>query len=371
MPATGHCPPTAQVRDVRVGAFRVPTDTPESDGTLEWSATTLVVVEIVSGGQRGLGYTYADAAIARLIDDQLRPVLEDGDAFDIPGLWRAMFDRLRNGGRRGATAMAVSAVDVALWDLKARLLGVPLAGLFGRTGAEVPVYGSGGFTSYAEEQLRRQFAEWAGEGITHFKMKVGREPAQDRARVRQARAVVGDRAVLMVDANSAYERRQALEWGEWLAGEADVRWLEQPLRPEDRAGLAWLRARAPAQLEITDGEYGYVADDFRRMLEAEAVDVVMADATRCGGYTGLLQVAALCEAWNLPLSTHCAPALHVPIAAALRPLRHVEYFHDHARIEQELFAGVRPPVEGCLAADPSVAGAGWEFRWSDADRYQA
>ena len=369
MDATAAKLATGPIEAIRIGAFEIPTDAPESDGTLAWEATTLVVVEIAAAGERGLGYTYADAGVARTIADHLVPVLRAHTAAQPEALWHAMIARLRNLGRAGASAMAVSAVDIALWDLRGKLLGAPVADLLGRARDELPVYGSGGFTSYSEAQLQRQFLGWAEAGITQFKMKVGREPARDRQRVRAARACIGDRAALFVDANSAYSRRQALEFARLFVDEADVRWCEQPLPPADLEGLYFLRQHVPAQLEIADGEYGYDLDYFRRLLEAQAVDVVMADATRCGGITGFMKVAALCEAWALPLSSHCAPAIHLHAGCAAQPLRHAEYFHDHARIERLLFDGAPPVENGCLRLDATRPGLGLEFKWPDAEPY--
>jgi L-alanine-DL-glutamate epimerase-like enolase superfamily enzyme len=360
---------TPPIEQVRVGAFQIPTDFPESDGTLEWDATTLVVVEVAAGGETGLGYTYADPAVAHLIRAHFDELLRGRSSAEIPALWAEMFARLRNLGRQGLTAMAVSAVDVALWDLHARQLGVPLVHVFGAAREELPVYGSGGFTSYSDEDLAEQFQAWAGRGITRFKMKVGREPARDRERVEFARSVIGGDAELFVDANSAYERRQALMFGKMFAEECGVTWLEQPLAPEDFAGLKFLRERVPPSLEITDGEYGYDLDYFRRVIAADAVDVVMADVTRCGGITGFLKIAALCGAATLPLSSHCAPALHLHVGCAVPAMRHAELFHDHERIERELFDGAVEVSGGVLRPNLMRAGHGLEFKWSDAERY--
>lgn len=360
---------TLPIEAVRVGAFRIPTDAPESDGTLEWHATTLIVVEIAADGEHGIGYTYANVGVARTILDELEPHLRGRDAFAIEARWQEMFAQLRNLGAQGASAMAVSAVDVALWDLKGKVLGSPLVDLLGRTRDALPVYGSGGFTSYTDAQLARQFHGWASAGITRFKMKVGREPARDGDRVRAARACIGGHADLFVDANSAYTRSEALEFAHRFVEEADVRWFEQPLPPADLEGLHFLRQRVPAQLEIADGEYGYDLPYFRRLLAAQAIDVVMADATRCGGITGFMKIAALCEAASLPLSTHCAPALHLHPACAAAPVRHAEYFHDHVRIERELFDGFPAVTEGALIPDRRRPGLGLEFRWCGAERY--
>jgi L-alanine-DL-glutamate epimerase-like enolase superfamily enzyme len=357
------------VTRARVGLFDIPTPEPESDGTFEWSKTTLVVVELGAGDVTGLGYTYADSATARVISDHLLPLVHGESVANIEALWQRMFAALRNLGTGGIGAMAVSAVDAALWDAKAKLHGVPLVQLLGAVRDALPIYGSGGFCSYRDEQLRTEFTRWREAGITRFKMKVGRDPAADAARARIARQTIGATADLFVDANSAYSRKQAAAWGERFAEDFGAVWFEQPLAPADLEGLRELRQRVPAPMEIADGEYGYDLNYFRRLLEAQAVDVVMADATRCGGITGFLKVAALCEAYALPLSSHCAPALHLHVGCAATPMRHAEYFADHERIERELFEGVHPPVGGNLQPDLSRPGHGLEFKWSDAERY--
>ena len=358
------------VAKLRVGAFRIPTDAPESDGTLEWSATTLVVVEVEAGGESGLGYTYADAGVAVCIRELVAEEIQGRDALNVPAVSAAARARLRNLGRGGMAAMAVSAVDTALWDLKAKHLGLPLVSLLGQVRAELPVYGSGGFTSYSENRLREQFVGWAAMGVTRFKMKVGREPARDHRRVRLARGAIGDGAELYVDANGAYTRSQALQFAEQFAGDFGVCWLEEPLAAGDLEGLRYLRRRAPARLEIAEGEYCADEDDFRRLLEADAADVIMPDATRCGGVSGFLRAAALCHAWHIPVSCHCAPALHLHVACATEGLRHAEYFHDHVRIEREFFDGAVEPIGGALHPDLGRPGLGLAFKWQDAARYQ-
>jgi L-alanine-DL-glutamate epimerase-like enolase superfamily enzyme len=317
---------------------------------------------------RGLGYTYADTATARLIHDLLADVVLGRDAMAVPGTWAAMIHAIRNLGRPGVVSMAISAVDAALWDVKARLLDLPLVSLLGAVRECVPVYGSGGFTSYSVAQLQTQLAGWVAEGMTRVKMKIGTHPTEDRDRVRAARAAIGPEVELFVDANGAYSRQQALAFAEIFA-EYDVRWFEEPVSSDDLEGLRLLRDRAPAGMEITAGEYGYDLFYFRRMLDAGAVHVLQADATRCAGITSFLRVGALCEARPVPLSAHCGPSLHAQPCCALTPVRHVEYFHDHARIEQMLFDGALRPVNGVLSPDLSRPGLGLEFKRADAARY--
>ena len=355
---------------IKVSTYTVPTDFPESDGTLQWNSTTLVLVHAPGGNKVGLGYTYADTATAALIRDTLSKTVEGQDAMAPAASWNAMVARSRNLGRPGVVSMAISAVDIALWDLKARLLDLPLSTLLGAVRDSVPVYGSGGFTSYSEKQLQDQLAAWVEQGITRVKMKIGRDARADVERVAAARDAIGPATELFVDANGAYSRKQALEQAEKFAG-LNVSWFEEPVSSDDLAGLTLLRDRAPAGMEIAAGEYGYDSGYFLRMLAAGAVDVLQADATRCGGITGFVQAAALCEAHHLPLSAHTAPSVHSHLGCAATPLRHLEYFHDHVRIENMFFDGARLPVNGKLSPDLSRPGLGIELKRADVQRFAA
>src|SRR5438105_62808 len=254
----------ARVERVEARAYSIPTRTPEADGTFSWDKTTLVLVNAEAGGVSGIGYSYADVATAKLIEETLATEVLGKDAMDVSACWHAMVRRIRNLGRPGICSMAISAVDNALWDLKARLLRLPLVKLLGQ-----------------------------------------------------------------------------------------------------------VRERAPAQMEIAAGEYGYDSHYFRRMLEAGAVDVLQADATRCAGITGFLQAAALCEAHGMPLSTHTAPAVHLHACCALPQLRHIEYFYDHVRIEQMFFEGIAPPVNGELLPDLSRPGNGLQLKMAEARKFAA
>jgi L-alanine-DL-glutamate epimerase-like enolase superfamily enzyme len=359
----------APIRGLTVSAYRIPTDGgPESDGTLVWDATTLVLVELEAADRTGIGYTYADAATALLIRDTLHDVVVGRDAFEHGAIWAAMGAKIRNLGRDGITSMAISAVDIALWDLRGKLLDRPVAELLGMARERVPVYGSGGFTSYDTARLCRQLSGWVESGIPRVKMKIGRDPAADVGRIAAARAATGDGAQLFVDANGAYGRKQALELAEQFAA-SNVAWYEEPVYHQDFRGLAIVRDAAPAAMEIAAGEYGYGLYHFARMLDANTVDVLQADATRCGGFTGLLAVDGLCQTAMIPLSTHCAPYVHLHAGAALQSLRHMEYFFDHARIERMLFDGAAEPEDGSLAPDLTRPGIGLEFRRSDAARF--
>ncbi len=362
----------AAVESVTVAAYTVPTDEPESDGTLEWDSTTIVVVEVSAGGETGLGYTYGDVSVGRFVESLLTGAVRGRDALDVGACWAAMQERIRNAGRPGLGQMAVAAVDIALWDLRARLLGLPLAQAVGAVHETVPIYGSGGFTSYSLDRLREQLGGWAALGIPQVKLKVGRDPTLDPHRVAAAREAVGDGVALFVDANGAYSRKQALGWAERYAAEWDVTWFEEPVGSDDLEGLRLIRDRAPGGIDIAAGEYGDTLFTFERLLAAGAVDCLQADVTRCGGITGLLRVAALCEARSLDLSAHCAPQISAHAFAAVPTLRHLEYFHDHVRLESLLFDGVlEPEGGGALRPDRSRPGHGLELKREEAERWAA
>lgn len=343
-----------------VRAYTVPTDAPESDGTLEWDRTTMVLVQLFCGDVVGTGYSYTDASAALLIDRNLRSMVEGADALAPTALWHQLIARVRNLGVPGIAACAISAIDSAAWNLKARLLDQPLVTLLGQVRESIPVYGSGGFTSYSRERLQQQFRDWESLGITRMKMKIGRDPAHDVERMRDARAAIDSSTQLFIDANGAFTATQALAFAE-LAGDFDVRWFEEPVVSDDLEGLRWLRARVPAGMAIAAGEYGYEPRYFRRMLAADAVDVLQADATRCLGITGFLQADALCQAFGRPLSAHTAPTLHAHVCCAAASVVHVEYFHDHARIESQFFDGAAHVTAGALVPDLNCTGMGFTF----------
>jgi L-alanine-DL-glutamate epimerase-like enolase superfamily enzyme len=254
-------------------AYTIPTDAPEADGTLEWTSTTLVLVEAGSEEWTGIGWTYGPAVITETVASLLAPALPDVGVLDPPAAHERMCRAVRNAGRSGMCSMAISAVDCALWDLKARRLGLPLHRLLGAVRDEVPVYGSGGFTTYDATRMR-----------------------------------------------------------------------------------------------VAAGEYGYDLPYFARLIEV--VDCPQADVTRVGGITEFLRVAGLARAHGRDLSAHCAPHQHVAVMAAIPNARHIEWFHDHVRIESMLFDGALDPSGGTVRPREDAPGLGLEFRRQDAERYR-
>ena len=362
--------PDARIEGVRTAAYRVPTDRPEADGTLAWGATTMVTAEIEAGGETGFGYGYADRATALFIDEVLAPVLTGQDGLATAARWREMVDAVRNHGRQGVAAMAISVCDAALHDVRGKCLGAPLSALLGRRRDSAPLYGSGGFTTYSPNDMDAQIRGWAEAGFGRVKIKVTGDPAAEADRIAAARRSVGDDVALMIDANGACSRKEALRMAD-VAADQGVVYFEEPVSSDDIDGLRLIRDRGPSGLDVAAGEYGYDAFHFRRLLDAGAVDVLQADATRCCGITGLMQADALAWAANVPLSIHCAPALHLQTALCLQRLVHMEWFHDHVRIESMLLDGAPSARNGEAAPDDTARpGLGLALKAADAEPYR-
>lgn len=362
-------PGDVRVEKVRAAAYRAPNDEPEGDAPQPWDAATLIVVHAEGGGMRGFGYGYADPAAAVLINETLAAVVTGGDALSPAAAWEALRARLRTSGQTGIGACAVSAVDCALWDLKAKLLGVSLVRLLGQVRPDVRAYGSGAVTSYEESQLRSQLGGWVSAGMNAVKIRVGGGGIRDLGQVEIARDAIGRDVDLFVDANGAYTAKQALGYARRFA-DYGVAWFEEPVPADDLDGLRLVRRGGPPGMSVAAGKSAWGAGDIRRLLEAGAVDVVQVDATRAGGVTGFLQIAALCDAFQTPLSAHMAPSLHATLCCATPRVLHAEAFHDHARLEALFLDGAVPARDGRLAPDPAALGWGLALKTADAEPHR-
>jgi len=364
----------AHVVSVAISFYEIPTasfgkTSAETDGTARWDSTGMLLVELTAAGTTGFGYAYTTEAAVEVGRATLVPVVLGVHPFDTSRAFWGMAGAVRNLGWPGVSASAISAFDLALHDLKGRLLQTSLTQLLGGARPSVMAYGSGGFTSYSESQLQKQLGDWAADGMRAVKMKIGTAPGDDVSRVRAAREAIGPDVELFVDANGAYERKQALDFAERFA-EFGVTWFEEPVSSDDLEGLRLLRDRGPAGMRIAAGEYGYTPSYFHAMLAAGAVDTIQADSTRCGGATGFMIAAALAQGAAIPLSAHTAPAIHASLGAALPNVINVEYFHDHARIESLFFEGVPRLEAGELVPDRDRPGTGLILKRGDTDRYR-
>ena len=357
---------------METSVFRIPTDRPEADGTFAWDSTTMVLVQLVAeDGTSGIGWSYASGAAAAVVQDVLRPAIAELDLADVGGAWSAMVAAVRNIGRQGIAATAISAVDVALWDLKARAQELPLFRLLGAHRDSVPIYGSGGFTSYTLDELTMQLGGWVAAGIPRVKMKIGTawgtQLEVDRERILAVRDAIGPGPELFVDANGAYTAKQAIR----LAGDLDgiASYFEEPVSSDQLDQLALIRREI--KQDVAAGEYGWDPWYFRAMLDAGAVDILQADATRCLGVTGFLMAAEIAYSAGIPFSAHCSPTIHAHAGCAAPQIAHVEYFHDHARIESMLFEGAPQPEGGHLSPAADRVGLGLELKRADAEAYRA
>jgi L-alanine-DL-glutamate epimerase-like enolase superfamily enzyme len=362
---------TPRIARLETSVYCIPTDRPEADGTIAWDSTTMLVVEAVAdSGERGIGYSYASAAAATVVHELLENVVVGCSAEDVRQVWGAVLAKVRNAGRPGIAACAISTVDIALWDLKARLAREPLFRLLGPHRESVPIYGSGGFTTYTDAELAEQLGGWVQQGITRVKMKIGTDWGSradvDVHRVKVAREAIGPNTELFVDANGAYTAKQAIGLARRFA-EYGVSYFEEPVSSDQLDQLAMVRRQIPQDLAA--GEYGYDPWYFRAMLQAAAVDILQADATRCLGITGWLEAASLAHSFAIPFSAHCGPSVHAHVACAAPQISHIEYFHDHVRIEHLFFDGALDPLGGCLQPDPGRAGLGLDLKHADAAQY--
>ena len=359
------------IDEVRAAAYTVPTAGTEADGTLCWEATTVIVVTARAGDTTGTGWSYGHAGAVPVINDLLAKAVKGCDAMAVPRCHAAMRLITRNDIVPGLIGIGLSAVDVALWDLKARLLDVSLVDLFGRARDTVPVYGSGGFTTWSDEQTTERLGELVhgAEGIRAVKLKIAEEwgsnERRDLHRIEVVREAVGTGCAVMVDANGGYQVKQAARVAREAAG-LGVVWFEEPVSSDHLADLALLRQIM--QPEVAAGEYGTDPLYFRRMCEAGAVDCLQVDGTRAGGYTGFLAAAAVADSFGLQVSAHCAPSLHFPVCASIPNLRHVEWFFDHRRADPMLFHGAAR-VRGGAMEMGAGPGHGMTLR-GDVERYR-
>ena len=352
------------IAELDTSVFAIDLPEPEADGTLGWDKTTVVTITTHAGDASGLGWTYGPSAIAAVIDELLAEVVTGQSTMNIGQTYLGMRRATRNAPTPGLVSLAISAVDVALWDLKAKLLNVPLTVLFGQMHDRIPLYGSGGFTTQTEKQLGDQLDGWLSQGLTAVKIKIaensGDNVDRDLRRIAFTRATIGPDVALMVDANGGYTTKQAARLAETFA-HTNVTWFEEPVSSDHLADLALLRSLTTA--DITAGEYGTTVDYFNAMCAARAVDCLQIDASRCGGYTGLFAAATLAEAYGLTVSTHCAPNLHAPAAAAIPNLRHSEWFSDHVAADQQVFLGQPRLQDGSLIPSDDTPGHGMRLRW--------
>lgn len=353
---------TIESVQVHLVSSPVPAGIADATRTVERIGFTLVKVQ-TTDGVIGWGVTYHEVggeAIKTLIEHDMAPKLIGRDPFDTEVLWQEFFGYLRGVGRKGLMFAALSAIDIALWDIKGKALGVPLVKLFGGGRDQVPVYGSGGWTSYSDQQLVAEAVDIVSRGYTTIKLKVGvdggRNPNRDVERIRQVRQAIGPDIGLMLDANNCWDAATAARFANRVADQNPL-WLEEPVFADDIPGLA--RFRRATDVPLATGEHEYTKFGVRDLLLNEAADIIQADGTRAGGFTEMLKIAALTQAWNVQFAPHAMENVHLPLVAALPNAPFLERLLMFEDVTARVFPEAALPVAGYLAV-PAAPGLGLE-----------
>lgn len=333
-----------------------------ADATRKVETLGFVIVRILTDdGQEGIGITYNEVggeATAELIRRNMVPKLIGRDPLETEVLWQEFFHYLRGVGRKGMTYCALSAVDIALWDLKGKILGLPVYKLLGGSNTKVPVYGSGGWTSFSDDELVAEITGMVDRGYTAVKFKVGvsggTDLRRDAERVRKVREAVGPDVLLMVDANNCFDAARAVQLANRIR-EYDIFFFEEPVFADDIPGLA--RFRRGTDIPLATGEHEYTKFGVRDLLLNEAADVVQVDGARVGGYTELIKCAALTQTWNVKFAPHAMEHIHLHFAAATPNALFLERLLIFEGISDKVFKTPRPPVHGMMEI-PDLPGLG-------------
>jgi L-alanine-DL-glutamate epimerase-like enolase superfamily enzyme len=271
------------------------------------------------GMTAGLGGS-AGAAVKPYIDAELAPLVVGEDALAPEALWHRMWGPNKPRMRGGLGAWALSAVDIACWDLLGKTAGLPVHRLLGGFREDVPVYGSGGWHSLGDDELVAECQAFAAQGIEAYKYKVG--SPRDRERTALLRREMGDDFILFADANQRFNVTQALDTARMLADHG-VAWIEEPVLADSSDDLAEVAAASP--VPVATGENVYFRWGFREICERRAAAYLQPDAGRCGGITEFAKIAHLADAYNLSLSSHLWHELSISLVGASRQGFMVEY----------------------------------------------
>jgi L-alanine-DL-glutamate epimerase-like enolase superfamily enzyme len=367
-----------KITDVTTTVLRSPEGRPIQDATIptplpgDAGRAGLFVHVHTDAGITGLGIGTPHPAVRAVVESSLKPILLGEEPFAIERLWEAMFWRVRGYGRKGVAFCALSAVDIALWDLKAKALGLPLYRLLGTYTDRVPIYGSGGWTDFSEAEL---VAEQTGYierlGVRSVKMKVAKDfgtaEREDLRRLAAVRKAVGDEIEILVDANNGYYAKQAIAMSKAFE-DYNVRWFEEPVLADDIDGLAAV-ARATT-IPVATGEHEYTKYGFKDLIARGGADIVQPDIGRVGGVTEWLKAAQLAAAFNLPVAPHAFQVVSLHVACATPNLRIVEYLGVSEEADLLWYTDFPRPVDGWWSPDPDRPGLGLELDPHAVERYR-
>lgn len=369
---TPKLPISMKINKVETTLVPIPRDPPVADSTSKSMPTGghCFVYIHSNDGITGLGMSQASRAVQAVIEEELAPYLVDKDPLDIERLWSEMFWKLRSLGRKGIAIQALSAVDIALWDLKARSLNLPLYKLLGAARDRVPVYGSGGWTSYSQDELVSEQAGYVDRGFSSTKMKVGMDAGTnvsvDMERLHAVRDAIGSDIELLIDANNGYTAKQAISLISQFES-YQVAWLEEPVPADDIDGLAQVVDKS--RIPIATGEHEYTKWGFKEILTRRAADIAQPDVGRVGGITEWLKVASMADAFGIPIAPHSYQLVHRHLCMAIPNLRIVEYLGTREREDELLYLDWDKPVNGFWGPDPEKPGLGLEVNPETVNQY--
>jgi L-alanine-DL-glutamate epimerase-like enolase superfamily enzyme len=349
--------------DVHLVSSEVPAGIADSTRKVETLGFAIVRVT-TDQGLEGIGVTYHEVggeATRELIRRNMAPRLIGRDPLETEVLWQEFFHYLRGVGRKGLSFCALSAIDIALWDLKGKIAGLPVYRLLGGTRSRMPVYASGGWTSYDDDQLVAEMKSMVARGYAIIKMKVGfdggRKINRDVVRVRKVRDAVGPDIRILVDANNCFDAATAVQLANRIR-ECDITLFEEPVFADDIPGLA--RFRRGTDIPLATGEHEYTKFGVRDLLLAEAADIVQVDGARVGGYTEMLKCAALTQAWNVGFAPHAMEHIHMSLVAAIPNALFLERLLMFEGVTERVFKNAPAPVDGHMTV-PDVPGIGLEL----------
>lgn len=336
-----------------------------TDATRKVEMVGYVVVRVTTDqGLEGIGLTYHEVggeATRELILRNMAPKLIGRDPLETEAIWQEFFHYLRGVGRKGLMYGALSAVDIALWDLKGKIVDLPLYRLLGGNRTKIPVYASGGWTSFSDDQLVDEMKGMVAQGYKAVKFKVGVEggtnPRRDVERVRKVREALGPTIDILVDANNCFDAATGVQLANRIR-EYDIFLFEEPVFADDIPGLA--KFKRGTDIPLGTGEHEYTKFGVRDLLLHDAVDIVQVDGARVGGYTEMLKAAALTQAWNVKFAPHAMENIHLNLAGAVPNTLFLERLIMFEEITARTFRNAPVPVDGFMEI-PDLPGLGLEL----------
>jgi L-alanine-DL-glutamate epimerase-like enolase superfamily enzyme len=359
----------------KVDVFLVSTavDSSLADSTRKIESVGYVIVRLsTDDGLTGLGITYDEVggeAIRQLIVKELAPLIIGKNPFETEVIWEKISQYVRGVGRKGLTFCALSAVDIALWDLKGKMAGMPVYKLLGGNKSKIPVYACGGWTSYNQNELVKEMQSMVANGYTMVKMKIGvndgRCPEEDIKRVRLVRQELGPQIEIAIDANNAFKSATAIRIAHKL-DECNLYFFEEPVMADDMEGLA--KVRESIDIPVATGEHEYTKYGVRDLLLHKAADIIQPDVTRCGGITEWMKMATIAHAWNIMMAPHGMEYMSMHLLGAISNGLMLERVLLFEPLNEIVFVNPPQPRNGYIEI-PDEPGLGLELNMDNIRKY--